>query len=64
MFSIKKLTSDECIILQKALWEMIFGSEDVLPVYGLLKTYIVIVTNMKEYVTLDPDVYDADFGLN
>ena len=40
---------------------MIFGSEDFLPLYGFLKTSIMMVTNMKDYVTLDPDDYDADF---
>ena len=32
-----------------------------LPVYGFLKTYVMMVTNMKDYVTLDSDVDDADF---
>ena len=35
---------------------------DVLPVYGILKTYIMMVTNIKNYVTLDPDNDDADFS--
>ena len=39
---------------------MTFGSGDVLQVYGFLKTYNMLVTNMKVYVTLDPDD-DADF---
>ena len=39
---------------------MVFGSEDVLPVYGSFKTYIMMATNMKDYVTLDDDLYDAD----
>ena len=43
---------------------MIFGSEDVLPVYGFLKTYLMMVTNMKDYVTLDDKEYDADFRYN
>ena len=43
---------------------MIFGSEDVLPVHGFLKTYFMMVTNMKDYVTLDPDDDDADFTYN
>ena len=49
------------MILEQAFWEMIFGSVDVLPVYGFLKTYFLMVTNMKDYVTLDPDDDDADF---
>ena len=39
---------------------MIFGSEVDLPVYGFFKTYIMMVANMKDYVTLDPDDDDAD----
>ena len=60
-FPQRKLTRDEGIMLEKAFWEMIFGNEDVLPVYGFLKTYNTMVTNMKDYVTLDPDDVDADF---
>ena len=56
----RELTSDEGMILEKTFWEMIFGSVDVLPVYGFLKTYIMMVTNMKDYVTLDPDDDDDD----
>ena len=41
---------------------MVFGS--VLPVYGSLKTYIMMITNMKDYVTLDLDDYDADLRYN
>ena len=47
------------MILEKAFWQMTFGSVDVLPVYGFLKTYIMMVTNMKDCVTLDPDDDDA-----
>ena len=43
-----KLTRDESSILEKTFWEMIFGSVDVLPVYGFSKTYILMVTNMKD----------------
>ena len=46
--------------LEKAFWEMLFGSVDILPVYGFLKTFIFMVINMKDYVTLDPDDADAD----
>ena len=59
-FPQRKLITDEGIILEKAFWEMITGSEDVLPVYGFLKTYLMMVTNTKDYVTLDPDDVDAD----
>ena len=47
--------------LRKLFWEIILGSVDVLPVYGFLKTYIMMVKIMKDYVTLDPDDADADF---
>ena len=60
-FPQSKLTIDEGMELEKAFWEMIFGSVYVLPMYGLLKTYIMMVTNSKDYVTLDPDDADADF---
>ena len=62
IFSIK-LTRDEGSILKKAFWQMIFGSEEVLPVYGFFKTYIKMATNKKDYVTLDLH-YDADFRYN
>ena len=32
-----------------------------LPVFGFFKTYIMLVTNTKDYVTLDPNDVDADF---
>ena len=57
----KKLTRDEGSTLEKSFWQMAFRSVDVLPVYGFLKTYILMVTNMKDNVTPDPDYYDADF---
>ena len=43
---------------------MMFGSEDDLSVYGFLRTNFMMVTNMKDYVTLDPDDIDADFWCN
>ena len=49
------------MVFEKAFWEMIFGGVDVLPMYGFLKTYIMMVTNMKDYVTLNFDDTDADF---
>ena len=45
-FTQKRLTKDEGSILEKTFWEMIFGSVDVLPVFGFLKTYIMLVTNI------------------
>ena len=56
-----KLTSEKGSLLEKTFWEIIFGSEHVLSVYGFLKTYIMMVTNMKDYVTLDLNCDDADF---
>ena len=49
------------MILEKAFWEMIFGSENVLHVYSFLKKYIMMDTKMKNYITLEPDDDDADF---
>ena len=63
-FTQRKLTGDEGSILKKAFWEMIFVSEDVLPVYGVLKTYIMMITNMKEFLTLDDSDNDAEFSYN
>ena len=60
-FPQRKVTGDATSILEKAFWEMISGSVDVLSVYGFLKTYIMIVTIMKDYGTLDPDDDDAGF---
>ena len=60
-FSQRKLTEYQGSILQKAFWELIFGSVDVFRVYGFLKTYNMMVKNMKDYVTLDPDDDDAVF---
>ena len=60
-FPQRKLTRDEGMKLEKTFWEMIFGSVDVLPLYRFLKTYFMMVTNMKNYVTLDSDGDDADF---
>ena len=61
VFFTKKLNRDEGGILEKGFWEMICGSEDVLPVYGFLKTYLMMITKMKDYVTLDPADDDTDF---
>ena len=60
-FPQKKLTRGEVGILEKAFSETIFGSEDVLPVYGFLQTYFLMVTNLNDYLTNDPDDDDADF---
>ena len=34
---------------------MIFGSEDILPVYEFLQTYLRVVTSLNEYVAFDDD---------
>ena len=61
-FPQRKLARDEGSILEKAFCETIFGSEDVLPAYGFLKTYIMMATNMKNYLTLDDNDVDSDFS--
>ena len=61
----RKLTRDEGSILGKAFWENDFGREGVLPVYGYLKTNIVMVTNTKDYVKDNfdgKDDYKDNFG--
>ena len=45
----------------EAFWGTIFGSEDVFPVYGFLKTYIMMVTSLKEYVKEDDDHDDFEY---
>ena len=53
------------MIIEKAFWEMIFGGEDVLSVYGFLETYIMIGTKTKVYVKYNDDGeddYKDDFG--
>ena len=50
IFQQRKLTRDEGSILEKAFWEIIFGSEDVLAVYRFLKTYITMATKLNEHV--------------
>ena len=39
---------------------MIFGSEDVLPVYDFLKTYFRMCTNLNNYVPVRPLFDDED----
>ena len=60
-FPQRKITRDECSILDKSFWEMISGSEEILTVYGFSKTYIMLITNMKDYLAFDDDCNDADF---
>ena len=57
-----KLTGDESSLHEKPFCGMIFESVDVLPVCGFLKTYIKLVTKMKNYLTLDDSDDDADFS--
>ena len=56
----RTLICDEGIELEKRFWEKIFGSVDVLQVYGFLETHIMMVTIMKDNVTLDRDDDDDD----
>ena len=49
------------MILEKSFCEMIFGSVDIVPVYGFLKTNFLMITKMKDCVTLDSDDDDAEF---
>ena len=60
-FPQRTLSRGEGSILEKAFCEIFFGSVGVLPVYGFLKTFFMMVTNMKHCVTLQDDG-DADFG--
>ena len=64
IFPQRELTRDENSILEKAFCEMIFGSEDVLTVYGFLETYFVMVVNLNDYVkdNNDDDDNKEDFG--
>ena len=48
------------MVLQKAFWEVISGSEDVLLVYGFWKTYIMMVKNMINNLILNLDDDDDD----
>ena len=56
----RKMTTGDDSILEKAFWEVIFGSEVILPVSGFLETYNMIFTNTKGYFTLDDDDDDDD----
>ena len=58
------MTRDECSVLEKAFWEMIFGSVDVLPVYGFLQTSFRKGITLNDSVIFDDEDYDADFGQN
>ena len=50
-----KLTKVEGMILENSFREMVFGSVNVLPVYGFLKLCIMMFTIREDYVTLDPE---------
>ena len=49
---------DEGSRVEEGFWEKIFGSEDVLPVFGFLKTYFEMITNLNVYVRNDDDDKD------
>ena len=55
-----KLTRTESSKLEKDFWEKILGSENAWAVYGFLKAYFMMVTNMNDYVKNDDDT-DDDF---
>ena len=60
----QKKTTAKNSIPEEAFWEMIFGNEDILPVYGFLKTYIMMVTLMEDYLTFDDNGDVAVFRYN
>ena len=43
VFSQRELTRHESSIIEKAFWEMIFWSVDVLPMYEFLRRYTIVV---------------------
>ena len=59
-----KLTRDGGSRFEKAFWETLFGSVDVLPVYGSLNTYFMMVTKWSDFVKDNDDDDDDkdDFG--
>ena len=59
-FPQRKLTRDEGIKLEKAFWEMIFVTNECVEVYGFLKTYFRMCTNIKNYVPVRPWFDDPD----
>ena len=61
-FPQRKLTRDENSTLEKAFREMIFGT--VKPVFGFLKTYIMMVTIMKDGLKIADNDDDAVFRYN
>ena len=50
------------VYLRKLFWEMFFGSEDVLSVYGFLKSFLMMITSLNDYVTDDDDDDKDNFG--
>ena len=63
-FPQRKLNGDEGSILENAFSEKIFRFVDDLLVLAFFKTYIVMVSSMTVYLTLDDDDDDADFRYN
>ena len=61
-FPQKKLLGDEGMKLEKTFWQMFFGNEVVLSVYGILRAYFMMVTNLNEYVEDDDDDDKDGFG--
>ena len=64
IFAQRNLTRDEGNILEEAFWEIVFGSVGVLTVFGFLRTSILMVQSMKDYLTLDDKDDDAAFRYN
>ena len=49
-FPQRKLTRDEGMKLEKAFWEMIYNSAEVLALYDFVKLYFRMCTNINNYV--------------
>ena len=60
LFSQRKLTRDEGMILEKTLWEKIYTTKDCIEVFEFLKTYFRKCTNIKNYVPVCPWFDDPD----
>ena len=60
LFPQRKLTRDESIELEKAFWEMIYNSVDVLAMYDFQKLYFGMCTIIDNYVPVRP--WSDDLG--
>ena len=59
-FPQRKLTKDEGMKLEKALWEMIYNSVEVLVQYDFLKLYFRMCANINNHVLVRPWFDDED----